>query len=175
MANQQKKKNKSAPSSAGQHCEKYKGFFTEVANRRYFEKKLRTVLHRNGEKAARTFAAKHAKFSLERTLEALLAEQKKASPSPAIGKTDRSSDRPMASTPAPIGPGAAGRDLPPFAFSLAEKFAEAGITPDKFPEKRKTRRRKSAVKRLEVISPNMSLIEPDLKAPIKKVLGSLLS
>jgi hypothetical protein len=168
------KKSKTAPAGAGRHQEKFKKAFSESANRRYFEKKLRAILRSNGEKAAREYAARYTRYGLEQVLETIL--KTRAEGATTLARTRGSVNRPASvGHELSIGSGAAGRDLPPVVLSLAEKFAEAGITPDRFPAKRKAPRRKPTVKHRKVVSPEMSNIGPDMKVPLAEVLRPLLS
>jgi len=174
---QQQKKNKTAPSSAGQRGQKYKGFFSESANQRYFEKKLRRIFRSNGHKAAADFVKRYSKYGLGRLLDELLSNGNANPVGQGNRSNNRSAEKEKKISHQIISPnaGAAGRDLPPVVLSLAEKFVDAGITPDKFPAKRKARRRKQAAKRRPIISPDMSRVEPDKSATTAEVLGPILS
>jgi len=176
MANKQES-SKGKPSSAGRHGKKYERAFSTSANKRYFETKLRNVLHRNGESAARGYADKYAKYGLPQLLGVLLTARSQRAEKVADRASPKQGERVAQPTDdiMAIGLGGAGQGLPPITFGLGGIFAAKGISAADFPAKRRKPRAKKPVKKTVFISPRLSEASPDDGAPIEKVLEGLLS
>ncbi|KKR06683.1 MAG: hypothetical protein UT43_C0038G0003 [Parcubacteria group bacterium GW2011_GWC1_39_29] len=178
MANKQES-NKGKPSSAGRRGQKYKGFFSESANQRFFEGKLRRTLRRNGEAKAREYAGKHAKYGLGRLLDVLLASRSQRAEKEVA--TDHTSPKQGERVAQPtddimtIGLGGAGQGLPPITFGLGGIFAAKGISSADFPAKRRKPRAKKPTKKPVFISPRLEEAKLDSEASLEEVLDGLLS
>ncbi len=170
----QQKKAKGAPSSAGRHGSKFARSFSETANRQFFEQKLRRVLKRNGETAARGYAQRYAKFGLEQTLGKILA--RKTTTVVVVKQATAPAKQSVVIAPTvELGPGGAGRDLSPITLGLGGIFAAAGITADRFPARRRKSRPKKLIAKRVVISPNLGKVEPDASASAAEVFAPFIS
>jgi len=176
MAKKQQESSKGKPSSAGRRGKKYERAFSESANKRYFESRLRNVLRRNGVSEAHGYAGRHAKYGLTQLLDGLLASRKQRAEKVAGQVSPKQGGQMVQSTNiVAVGSGGAGRDLPPITFGLGSIFIAKGISPELFPAKRRKSRAKRPAKKTVFVSPRLSETSPDDVAPIEEVLEGLLS